>query len=79
MTASTYTNPNDPYDPNGISHYVDYADRHTVKLLYAAWLETWRDAYRNNTTYPAPFEYSDLYGGYVVYDGSYSYDGSQTY
>ncbi len=61
MATSPYSNPNDPHDPNGIAHYVDKPDRGTVKLLYAAWLELWRTAYRNGTAYPNPFEYDDLY------------------
>lgn len=79
MPTSPYSNPNDPYDPNGITHYVYKASRNEVKALYSAWLKDWRDAYRNNTAYPDPFEWDGLYGGYIVYDGAHIYDGSQTY
>lgn len=61
MTISPYTYPNDPHDTNSIARYVDKMDRPDAKLTYAAWLESWRDAYRNQTPYPADFVYDDLY------------------
>lgn len=58
---SPYSKPDYPHDPTGIVHYVVNSERQTVNLLYAAWVAFWKDVYRNNTPYPAPFDYNDLY------------------